>query len=58
MGNCCLKIYCKKCAVPIEYYKDYKNISKSCRYHNFNGNQCIDCFDRKEKNVNNCVHKW
>lgn len=62
---CCLhpsclpgNIYCKKCGVSMEYYRDYKNITNSCRDHRFNNSQCTDCLASEEYTPHNCVHLW
>ncbi len=65
---CCLhssclpgNIYCKKCGVSMEYYRDYrdcKNITNSCREHRFNNSECTDCLASEQYTPHNCVHIW
>ena len=61
MGNCCLPnsdLQCRKCKISIEYYREYRYITQSCRVHNFEDNYCIDCLCKEEYMTTNCIHRW
>lgn len=51
-------LYCEKCSISIEYYKDYQHIPNSCREHRFVHSKCIDCHCEEEYVPDNCTHIW
>lgn len=63
MGNQICKLLrgstCTKCGIKKSYYTSLPGgITKSCRFHNYYGTKCVDCYSKFLGSCGNCYHRF